>query len=262
MGIVKTFVDDGDMFPDDLNDIQEWADARLNTLEAFQAAFQALQAASAFWQAGDIKATGRAVAPDGWLMCDGSAVSRETYSDLWDALRNGGSSSPYGNGDGSNTFSLPDLRGRVPAGADGQAGRLTANDVLGQAGGAEKHVLAGGELPSHTHPDNIAYSAAGGHTHSGAANATVPAPGFVVPTSTNSFSPTAGWSGMGSNNYAAVSVSGTSSFDDLSHTHVLAINGVGNHAHAKSGGVQANTGGGGAHNNMPPYQVVNYMIKT
>lgn len=53
-------------------------------------------------------------APSGWLSCDGSAVSRATYAELYGAL--GGASSPYGQGDGSSTFNLPDLRGRVPVG--------------------------------------------------------------------------------------------------------------------------------------------------
>jgi microcystin-dependent protein len=48
-------------------------------------------------------------APSGWLAADGSAVSRTTYSALWMAL--GTTSSPYGQGDGSTTFNLPDLRG-------------------------------------------------------------------------------------------------------------------------------------------------------
>ena len=55
-------------------------------------------------------------APTGWLACDGSAVSRETYSDLFTAI-----STTFGEGDGSTTFNVPDLRGRPPIGA----GQLT-----------------------------------------------------------------------------------------------------------------------------------------
>ena len=46
----------------------------------------------------------------GWAPCDGRSISRITFSNLWDILRNGTSSSPYGNGDGSTTFNVPDLR--------------------------------------------------------------------------------------------------------------------------------------------------------
>lgn len=58
-------------------------------------------------------------APSGWLLCDGSAVSRTTYADLFTAI-----GTSYGVGDGSTTFNLPDLRGRVPVGV-GQGSGLT-----------------------------------------------------------------------------------------------------------------------------------------
>lgn len=62
-----------------------------------------------------------AMVPADFLPCDGTAVSRTTYADLWDVLRNGTSSSPYGNGNGSTTFNLPDTRVRYIMGA-GDAG--------------------------------------------------------------------------------------------------------------------------------------------
>src|SRR5690606_13639822 len=81
-------------------------------------------------------------APSGWLLCDGSAVSRTTYSDLFSAI-----STTYGAGDESTTFNVPDLRGRVVAGKDDMGGtsanRLTDQsggldgDTLGDTGGAE-----------------------------------------------------------------------------------------------------------------------------
>ena len=46
--------------------------------------------------------------PDGFLKCDGSAISRTTYSALFALL-----STTYGSGDGSSTFNLPDLRPRL-----------------------------------------------------------------------------------------------------------------------------------------------------
>lgn len=47
-------------------------------------------------------------APTGWLLCDGTAVSRTTYAALFAVI-----STVYGVGDGSTTFNLPDGRGRV-----------------------------------------------------------------------------------------------------------------------------------------------------
>jgi microcystin-dependent protein len=58
---------------------------------------------------GAIMAFAMNLVPTGWLHANGSAVSRTTYSALWTAL--GTTSSPYGQGDGSTTFNLPDLRG-------------------------------------------------------------------------------------------------------------------------------------------------------
>jgi microcystin-dependent protein len=80
-------------------------------------------------------------APSGWLAADGSAVSRTTYSALWTAL--GTTSSPYGQGDGSTTFNLPDLRGYFVRGS-GTNSDGTASGAFGA-----KQADA---LKSHTHP--------------------------------------------------------------------------------------------------------------
>jgi microcystin-dependent protein len=92
-------------------------------------------------------------APSGFLLCYGQAVSRTTYADLFTAI-----STTYGSGDGSTTFNVPDLRGRVAAGKDDMGGssanRLTDaddglnGDTLGDTGGVETQVLVQGNLPS------------------------------------------------------------------------------------------------------------------
>jgi microcystin-dependent protein len=76
--------------------------------------------------------------PAGWYLCDGSAKSRTVDAALYTAI-----GIAYGAGDGSTTFNVPDLRGRVPAGADGGVGRLTNatmspdGNTPGAAGGAQ-----------------------------------------------------------------------------------------------------------------------------
>lgn len=83
-------------------------------------------------------------APANWLLCDGALVSRTTYANLFSAI-----GTTYGAGDGSSTFKLPDLRGRVPVGA-GQGSGLT-NRTMAQSSGAETHTLSVSEIPSHSH---------------------------------------------------------------------------------------------------------------
>ena len=58
-------------------------------------------------------------APYGYLVCDGSAVSRSEYPALFVSL---GSGTLHGVGDGSTTFNLPDYRGKFMRGLDGTAG--------------------------------------------------------------------------------------------------------------------------------------------
>ncbi len=109
--------------------------------------------------------------PPGWLLCDGSAVSRVSYAGLFAAL-----GTAYGAGNGTTTFNLPDLRGRVPVGLDNMGGssanRITASqaDVLGGNGGLEARTPSGSislsgtvgdttlsqaQMPSHTHTPNV-----------------------------------------------------------------------------------------------------------
>lgn len=96
--------------------------------------------------------------PAGWLLCNGQAVSRTTFAALFAAI-----GTTYGVGNGTTTFNLPDMRGRVPAGKDNMGGtsanRLTdpLADILGGALGAETHLLTLAELASHTHTYNDKY---------------------------------------------------------------------------------------------------------
>ena len=78
--------------------------------------------------AGAIIAYGSTVAPSGYLLCDGAAVSRTTYADLFTAI-----STTWGVGDGSTTFNLPDGRGGVLRGAG--TGSVNGRDKVGPAVG-------------------------------------------------------------------------------------------------------------------------------
>jgi microcystin-dependent protein len=105
-----------------------------------------------------------AFAPNGWYLCDGSLKDRVADADLFAAI-----GETYGAGDGSTTFAVPDLRGRVTAMLDGGTGRLngaepggmgTQADALGGIGGEQSHVMTADEMTYHGHS---IYDA--GHAH-------------------------------------------------------------------------------------------------
>lgn len=92
---------------------------------------------------GSISLFAGSTAPSGYLICDGSAVSRTTYSGLFDVIN-----TTYGTGDGSTTFNLPNLKGKVPVGLDSND---TSFDSLGETGGEKNHTLITDEIPAHYH---------------------------------------------------------------------------------------------------------------
>lgn len=155
-----------------------------------------------------------------WLVCDGSSVSRTAYAALFAAI-----GTTWGVGDGSTTFTLPDLRRKTTVGAGGTA-TGTLGNVVGNMGGAESHTLVTGETPVHNHAG--ATGSAGAHTHAVGAYGTT------------------GGSNSG----------GVGNGYGLYHTFPTASAGA--HAHTVSIG---NSGGGLAHNNMQPSAVVQKLIK-
>jgi microcystin-dependent protein len=183
-------------------------------------------------------------APSNWLLCNGAAVSRTTYANLWNVLRAGGSTSPYGNGDGSTTFNLPNLVGRVPFGADGNQDEF---NFLGETGGTKTLTIAIANLPVHNHSidhNHAAFdtSSGGSHTH--------------TYTDRGNTSTTFSYgSGLGQLSLAEnTSGSYTTSSSGSSHSHEINV--------PNFSGTSGNTGSGTALPSLPPYIVLNYIIKT
>lgn len=112
-----------------------------------------------FAPSGAITLWATGVAPTNWLLCDGTAVSRSTYDVLYGVI-----GTTYGVGNGSTTFNLPNLKGKVPVGYDATQDEF--ND-LGETGGAKTHAHADGTYAAASHSHGDGSYAAAGHTHAG-----------------------------------------------------------------------------------------------
>lgn len=172
-------------------------------------------------------------APTGWYLCDGSI--RPILGD--EAL-----ATVVGNrfgGDGTTTFAVPDLRGRVTAGPDGSTGRLNiaSNNTVGSAGGEGTTTLALNHLPAHAHGPGSLSTAGHGHTGRGQ--------GLVGNNLANGTTRAVG-TGDGIN---------SGYFQDIT-VQVDAIGAI-----AVNAGATANAGAGIAHNNTQATMVMNKIIK-
>ena len=166
--------------------------------------------------------------PDGWLLCDGSSLLRATYPDLFAAI-----GTTFGSADGTH-FNVPNLKGRVVVGKDGSQ---TEFDAIGETGGAKTHTLTTAEMPSHTHAQDAHTHTQNSHSHT-----VGPVAWGTGAGGTNRRYETGGGGLIGTEPY-----NGNSGSTTATNQNTVATN--------------QNTGGGGAHNNLQPYIVLNYIIK-
>ena len=195
---------------------------------------------------GSIMMFAGSTAPQGWLVCDGSAVSRSDYAGLFAVV-----GTAFGAGDGSTTFNLPDLSGRVVIGS-------SVSHPAASTGGEEVHTLTVSEIPAHAHE-------VGQHGHNNGITITTPELSHTITQATFTYSGPGGQGAAGSAGGSAA-FSGASSVNASRTTNVA----ISDHAAADctvSGGISdcaafdtESTGLDEAHDNMQPFVTLNYII--
>ena len=181
-------------------------------------------------------------APPGYLLCDGSAVSRATYASLFAVI-----GSTYGAGDGVNTFNVPDCRDKNVVGVSGTKAR-------GTSGGSATI----NSVPAHTHHIDFLSGFFGDHTHTfttGTESAAHTHADNAVATNATGY-------GAGANTLSATPIAGTTGTESATHTHsgTTATSSIGDHSHAIQGDTQST--GGATVSVQNPYVAANYIIRT
>ena len=180
--------------------------------------------------------------PTNWKICDGAAISRVTFVDLFSLI-----GTTFGVGDGSTTFNIPDYRDRMPFGANTYA--------IGATGGSANAVVVshnhggvtGGQSVTHTHT-------VAGTTGNNNQNHVHASP------SGTSFLTDGGGSG-GTVSASGVNASGVNTAENnVNHVHDFSATTANNsvdHTHTI-----ATDGASGTNANLPPYLGINFIIKT
>lgn len=210
-------------------------------------------------------------APTGWLVCDGSAVSRTTYASLFSTI-----STSFGAGDGSTTFNLPDMRGRTPVGvgtgtdvevvtsqtASGNAVPVASNNARWITGmpvtlssvSGFTGITAGSYFLIRDSSTSIRFASTLANAQNGTA---------VTVTGTGSFTMTRTLTARTLGERGGEESHAMSITELLSHTHANGGSGnnVANGAGAPGTGATSATGGNAAMNVMNPFVALNYIIK-
>lgn len=201
--------------------------SEINTKASREAAMNALSLETAM-PVGIVLPYAGANPPSGWLLCNGQSLNNTQYPELLAAI-----GYTYGGSVGTLSFNVPDLRGRIVAGLDVQLSGVYANRLgtthfgsngqsLGQTGGSESNTLTSTQMPAHSH--------------------------FVANTDVTTNDP-------------VVTVTNSNTIvasNDNPHNEAYILSAS---ATAATVGLSSTTGSGGAHANVQPTMILNYIIK-
>lgn len=180
-------------------------------------AINSIPAASDLTPAGTIIYSARTTAPPGYIKANGAAVSRTTFADLFAAI-----GTNFGNGNGSTTFNVPDLRGEFIRGvSDGRSldsGRAFGS-VQGSAFGQHNHGLSGSISSSSAGSHGHSGGTGGGGSHSHSKGATI-----------NNLGSGSGFTSFSSDDDGGTVNSGNTGGGG-SHSHSISLNANGSHSH-------------------------------
>jgi microcystin-dependent protein len=182
-------------------------------------------------------------APAGWLACDGSAVSRTTYSRLFAVI-----GTTYGAGNGTTTFNLPNMVDRMAVGSG-------STYTLASTGGSASTTLASGNLPSHSHSFSDTSDSQGSHSHSLSGSTTSDSHSHSVGNQSSRSDILAG-----GGTTTASTGGGSTGSDAHSHTLSGTAASAGGHTHTVSGTTGA-TGSSSAFSTISPYLALRYIIR-
>ena len=197
---------------------------------------------------GNIIAFTGSTIPEGYLECDGAALSRSDYADLFDVI-----GTTYGPGDGSTTFNLPNLSGKVSMG-------VSNNHSIGSTGGEDNHILLPSETPEHYHEIPA-------HTHENTFSVKTPSLSHTIT------QPVVTYTKLNGTKQGRPITSQRTPYKSVATATMTRSTNLAIAAHSATactvtGGITdcpafdtETTGGGGAHNNMMPYLAVKYLIR-
>ena len=197
-------------------------------------------------EVGAIKPWGKSTAPAGYVLCDGTAISRTTYADLFAII-----ASTYGAGNGSTTFNVPNLQGKMPQGYDGSTYNMAGT------GGANTVTVAVTNNQAASSTDTLAVSVTGDISNTSLSTAQLAShshglPGSNYQTGTGNARVTQG----AQLKYNVANTTAGGSGTGHTHSHTLAGSLTGNITTSLTGAVTAS-----GTNAFSPYVVVNYIIK-